>query len=181
MFLGIYWGGVVMLRMRVGCLKRLLREGVKGQKMLRERPWAVEWTFRMDGGTAEDSEGRGPDGFAVVLRGGGGAQVRLVVDAYWNPQAGDASGNSLKWEAEGEAPDSVYVPRRFDDGKEQRLILSNSPVSGFLMVSHAGAGEVPIVHMVKANPFEVEEDVDFQVEKLGNGRVEVKMTGVTNL
>jgi hypothetical protein len=171
-----------MLRMSVGCLKRLLREGVGGQKVLRERPWAVEWTFKMSGGIASDSEGEGADGFAIVMRGERGGQFRLVVDAYWNPQTGDQSGNSLKWESADGAPESVYVPHRFDDGKEQRLILSNSPVPGVMLVSHAGSADaVPVTYMVKENPFADEEDVEFDIEKLGNGDVTVDLSRSTFL
>lgn len=169
------------MKIRLSELRKIIREAVGGSKVLRERPWSIEWTFKLSGGTAEDSEGKGPDGFAVVLR-GGDRMARVVVDSYWNPQAGDTSGNSLKWEVDGYSVKSAYVPTRFDSGKEQRLIVSNSPVDGLIAVSHAGGSSVPpVVYLVVENPFGEEEDVTFEVEELGNGDVDVEMTSSTTL
>ena len=169
------------MKIRVSCLRRLVKEGIDGRKFLRERPWSVEHTFSMSGGDAEDSEGDAPDGFAIIIRGENGREARVVVDSYWNPQAGDQSGNSLKWEIDGETVESTYVPTRFDDGSEQKIIVSNSPIKGLLMISHCKKNEVPIVHMVVENPFEEQEDLEFESEPIGGGDVDVEMTGATNI
>ena len=168
------------MKIRLSQLRRLIREAVGGAKILRERPWAIEWTFKLSGGEAEDSEGVGPDGFAVVLR-AGDQVARVIVDSYWNPQAGDQSGNSLKWEVNGYVLKSAYVPIRFDSGKEQRLVISNSPVDGLLAISHAGGSTVPpVVYLVVENPFGEEDDMSFDVEKLGNSDMDVEMSSSVN-
>ena len=165
-------------------LRRLVREGIDGDRIIQERPWSVEHTFSLSGGIAADSEGEGPDGFAIVMTTESGATGRVVVDTYWNPQAGDQSGNSLKFEFGGEEVDggTTYVPIRFDDGKQHKLILSNAPVPGMLAISHVAPGtDVPIVYLVVPNPFGVDDDVEFSTEFLGNGDVGVKLTGHVNL
>lgn len=168
------------MKIRLSQLRRLIREAVGGAKILRERPWSIEWTFKLLGGSAEDSEGVGPDGFAVMLQ-SGERMARVIVDSYWNPQTGDQSGNSLKWEVDGQVYKSTYIPVRFDNGKEQRLIISNSPIDGLLAISHAGgSSSPPVVYLVVENPFNEEEDISFEVEKLGNGDVDVEMTSSVN-
>lgn len=163
-------------------LKKLVQESIEGDAILKERPWAVEYTFQLSGGTASDSEGQSPDGFAIVMKGDSGKTVKVVVDTYWNPSSGDESGNSLKLEVDGEVVDSTYVPARFDDGEQQRLVISNAPVSGMMTVAHAMDMESPpVIHLVTENPFAESEDVSFEVEVMGNGEATVEMTGHTNL
>jgi len=162
-------------------LRDLVRESLDKNRILKERPWSVEYTFKMSGGTAEDSEGQGPDGFFVTLKGESGKEVRVVVDAYWNPQSGDQSGNSLRIESDDTEEMSSYVPHRFDDGKEQRLIISNSPVSGIIAVSLAAAESPPVTYLVFPNPFDEDEDVDFNPDNLGNGTVDVKLKSYVNM
>lgn len=170
------------MKISAAALKNLIIESLGGNKMLKERPWSVEYSFTLSGGTAEDSEGKGPDGFAVSMMGDSGKLVRVVVDSYWNPQMGDKSGNSLKIEIDGHTTVDTYVPTKFDDGKEQRLIISNAPVPGFIAVSHAAnSSAVPVMYLVTQNPFEESEDVKFSIENLGNGESNVELTGFTNL
>jgi hypothetical protein len=172
------------MKIRKSALRNLIKEAVEGDRIVKERPWSVEHSFRLSGGTAEDSEGKGPDGFAVVLRGESGNEMRVVVDTYWNPQSGDSSGNSLRVEVNGEVVEGgeTYVPTRFDDGKQQFLIVSNSPTAGVVCVSHKSTeGSVPVVYLAIANPFEEEEDVEFEVENIGNGEADVKLTNHVNL
>lgn len=170
------------MKITQNALKSLLREAIGGSKILKERPWSVEYTFKLSDGTAEDSEGIAADGFAVMMTSDSGKLVRIIVDAYWNPQVGDKSGNALKIEVDGEVTAETYVPLRFDDGKEQRLIISNTPVSGLISVSHAaGSSKLPIVYLVTSNPFEESEDVDFDVEKLGNGKLDIELSNYTNI
>lgn len=162
-------------------LNKLIREAVEGDKIISERPWSVEFTFKLSGGSASDSEGEGPDGFAIVADDSAGTVARFIVDSYWNPQTGDSSGNSLKFEMNGAMGDSTYVPVKFDDGKKQRIIISNSPVEGLISVAHAHGTNVPVVYLVVKNPFSEGEDLEFSIENLGNGAADVKMTGHTNL
>lgn len=170
------------MKITQGALKNLLREAIGGNKIIKERPWSVEYTFKLSDGTAEDSEGVAPDGFAVSMTSEAGKLARIIVDTYWNPQAGDASGNALKFEVDGVVDAQTYVPVRFDDGKEQRLIVSNTPISGLISISHAaGSSKLPIVYLVVPNPFEESEDVDFDVEKLGNGKLDIELSNYTNL
>lgn len=169
------------MKLKVSALRKLLAEAIDQDKMLRERPWSVEYTFILSGGTAADSEGVGPDGFAIVMTGESGKVMRVVVDSYWNPTSGDESGNSLRIEYEGEKM-STYVPTRFDDGEQQLLTISNTPVPGIISVSHSATfSSIPIVYLVMTNPFDVEEDVEFAIETIGNGTADVKMTGHTNV
>ena len=172
------------MKITTGALKRLIRESIDGDRIIRERPWSVEYSFKLSGGSASDSEGEGPDGFAVVLTGESGREMRVVVDTYWNPQSGDQSGNSLRVEVDGDVPDGgeTYVPLRFDDGKEQFLTISNTPVSNMVTISHSPQGKSPpVVYLVVSNPFEGDEDLSFEVENLGNGDVDVKLTKHINL
>lgn len=163
-------------------LQKLIQESIKGSEILRERPWSVEYNFKLTDGTATDSEGVGPDGFAIVMTGDSGTTVRIVIDSHWNPNAGDESGNSLKLEVDGELVDSTYVPARFDDGKMQKLIISNAPVSGMMTVSHSPDLEsLTVVHLVVENPFAQGEDVSFDVETLGNGTADVELVNHVNL
>ncbi len=168
------------MKIRKTALSRLIKEAIDNDRIIRERPWSVEYSFRLSGGVASDSEGEGPDGFSIVMSGDSGSELRVTVDAYWNPQVGDQSGNSLK--ITGEEESSTYVPHRFDDGKEQFLTISNAPVPGLIAVSHAiSSDSTPIVHLVVPNPFGPDEDVNFDVETTGNGNAEVKIKRHTNL
>jgi hypothetical protein len=166
------------------CLRKLLREAIDDAKILPERPWSVEYTFSMSGGTASDSEGEAPDGFVVTMKGDSGLELQIVVDAYWNPSAGDQSGNSLKVMLDGEDLEdaSSYVPTRFDDGKKQRLIISNSPVGRSIVVSHApDEKSPPIAYLVFGNPFDDQEDVEFDADPIGNGEIDVELTNSVNV
>jgi hypothetical protein len=163
-------------------LKKIIKESLGGNKIIKERPWSVEYTFKLKGDGAEDSEGKSADGFAITMTSDSGSVMRIIVDSYWNPQVGDESGNSLKIEIDGYDSASTYVPTRFDDGKEQKLIVSNSPVPGLITVAHSSKqNSPPVVYLVTQNPFEEEEDVKFSVENIGNGDAEVEMTGFINL
>lgn len=164
-------------------LRSLIREAVGDDKIIAERPWTLEYEFTLSGGNASDSEGKGPDGFAVVMK-SGDLEARVVVDSYWNPQSGDASGNSLRLEVDGQPVEGAtsYVPTRFDDGKKQLLVISNAPVPGMIVVSHASSTDVvPVAYLVTRNPFDEGDDVEFEVEALGNGRSDVKFKRHVNL
>jgi hypothetical protein len=172
------------MKITTGALKRLIRESIDGDRIIRERPWSVEYSFKLSGGIASDSEGEGPDGFAVVLTGESGRELKVVIDTYWNPQSGDQNGNSLRVEVDGEVLDGgeTYVPTRFDDGKEQFLTISNSPVADVVTISHSPNGDSPpIVYLVFPNPFDDDEDLSFKVEKIGNGDSNVKLTKHINV
>ena len=169
------------MKITKGALKKLIREAIEGNDILPERPWSVEYEFKMSGGTASDSEGESPDGFSVSLEGQSGSRLEIVVDAYWNPQSGDQSGNSIKAVLDGEEMDSSYVPVKFNDGKSQRLLISNSPVKKVILVSHGASGKPPIAYLVIQNPFSDEDDIEFNVNSLGNGKVDVKMVDFINL
>lgn len=159
-------------------LKDLVREAVGKDRIIRERPWSVEHSFKLSGGVATDSEGdESPDGFSIVLTSESGKEVRIVVDTYWNPQNGDESGNALKVEFEDGTHMQTHVPTRFDDGKVQFITISNSPVPGIITVSHSpDKSTSPVTYLVFENPFEVDEDITFEPETLGNGKAQVKMT-----
>ena len=162
-------------------LRRLIKEAIEGDRIIPERPWSVEFSFKISGGIASDSEGQGPDGFSIVMRSESGREARVTVDTYWNPQAGDDSGNSLKFSS-GDVEESTYVPHKFDDGKEQLLTISNAPVSGMIAISHGVSGDsIPVVYLVVQNPFETDDDVDFDIETIGNGKSDVKLGRHVNL
>lgn len=162
-------------------IRKLILESIEGNDVVSERPWSVQYTFSLSKGTATDSEGAGPDGFAVVMS-SQDVVMKIMVDSYWNPQSGDQSGNSLKVEINDELIDTKYVPVKFDDGKDQKLLISNSPQTGIISVSHAGSdGDVPVVYAIVENPFPNQNDIEFNVENLGNGKIDVKITGFTNL
>jgi len=166
-------------------LKRLLKEAIKNDRIISERPWSVEYTFSMSGSSAEDSEGSSADGFSINMTSDSGVSMRIIVDSYWNPQQGDDSGNSLRVEVDGEEPEggSSYVPHKFDDGTKQRLVISNTPVAGVITVAHAiDEDSTPIVYLVFSNPFiKDDDDIEFEVEPLGNGDVDVELTNHVNL
>lgn len=170
------------MKIKIGRLRRIIREALGGSKIIRERPWSVEYTFKMSGGDASDSEGKSPDGFAIAMSSESGTIVRVIVDAYWNPQSGDSSGNSIQVEIDGYKVDESYVPVAFNNGKEQRLVISNSPKKGMIVVSHAGSSkDLPIPYLAVDNPFLETEDVKFDIENLGGGDVEVELSGHTNV
>ena len=163
-------------------LKKIIKESLGGNKIIKERPWSVEYTFKLKGDGAEDSEGKSADGFAITMTSESGNVTRVVVDSYWNPQTGDESGNSIKIEINGQNVEHAHVPTRFDDGKEQKLVISNSPVPGLITVAHSSRqNSPPVVYLITQNPFEEEEDVEFNTENIGNGDVEIEMTGFINL
>ena len=167
-------------------LRRLVKEAIDSNRIISERPWSVEYTFSMKGGNdaAEDSEGSSADGFAINMESESGTNLRVVVDSYWNPQTGDQSGNSIKVEMDGAVIEngSSYVPHKFDDGKIQKLLISNTPVSGILTISHAiDEDSLPIVYLAVPNPFDDDDDINFEVEVLGNGDVDVEMSKHVNI
>jgi hypothetical protein len=169
------------MKFKISALRKLFSEAINDDRLVSERPWSVEYAFSLSGGSASDSEGKGPDGFAIVMTGESGKIVKVIVDSYWNPTSGDESGNSLKIEYENEKM-STYVPTRFDDGKQQLLIISNTPVPGVITVSHSATlDDVPITYLIASNPFEIDEDVDFFIEQMGNGKADVKLTSHSNL
>lgn len=177
------------MKIAKSALRRFLREAVESDRILAERPWSVEYTFTMSGDAAEDSEGPSADGFAVVMKSEAGIVMRVVVDSYWNPQSGDQSGNSIKIEVDkGEGPSSptknsfAHVPHQFDDGTEQKLIISNSPVPGVICVSHSFDDLPPITYLAVSNPFHTDDDdISFEIEKLGSGDVKVELTDHVNI
>lgn len=162
----------------------MISEAIEKDRIIRERPWSVEYEFSLSDGSAEDSEGKGPDGFAVIMTGESGKIAKVVIDTYWNPNASDQSGNSLKFEVDGQTQENsqTYVPVRFDDGEKQMLIISNTPVQGLIAISHAHSDDdSPIVYLVVPSPFEGDEDVDFSIENLGNGLANVGQLRHTNM
>ena len=160
-----------------------MTEGLDGRKVLVERPWSVEYKFTLGEGEAEDSEGLGPDGWALVVTSSGGVELRVVVDTYWNPTSGDRSGNCLRIEVDGaEVEDGqAYVPTPMDDGKEHHLLLSNLPGGRVMAVGHCRRGEPVVIYHVFDCPFPEEEDLSFEVEEVGNGRAEVDRVGFVSL
>lgn len=170
------------MKISVAALRTLIRESIDKDRIIRERPWSVEYTFSMSGGAASDSEGEAPDGFAIVMKGDSDKEVRIVIDSYWNPQTGNTSGNELRVEGL-EQVVSTYVPIRFDSGEEQVIVISNSPVSGMITVAHGlnDKSSLPVVHLVFPSPFAGDEDVNFSSENLGAGDVDVKLTRHTNI
>jgi len=165
------------MRIRESALRSLIKESIKNTRIIKERPWTVEHIFSLSKGKASDSEGLGPDGFAIVLLGESGKTMRVIVDTYWNPQAGDQSGNSIKIEIDGKETVSTYIPAKLDTGKKQKILISNSPVQGLLVVSHCEElNSVPIAVLIVPNPFEVNEDVQFSVKNIGNGSIDVKLS-----
>jgi len=169
------------MKFKVSALRKLLIESIDQVRFIRERPWSIEYAFALTGGSAIDSEGLSPDGFAIVMKGESGKEMKVVVDTYWNPTSGDESGNSIRVEYEDEKM-STYVPTRLDDGEQQLLTISNTPIPGIITVFHSSNfSSIPIVYLVATNPFEMDEEVEFLIEKMGNGKAEVKLTGYTNL
>lgn len=162
-------------------LRKIIREAINSDRILPERPWTVEFSFKLSGGIASDSEGSGPDGFQISMKSHSGIEAKIIVDSYWNPQAGDSSGNSLKFSFD-QKETSSYVPHRFDDGKEQTIVLSNSPTAGVIAISHAISGDsLPIVYLVVPNPFKDDDNIDFDFETIGNGKADVKLRRRVNL
>ena len=172
------------MKITLAALRTLLREALEGDTILSERPWSVEVEFKLEGGDAVDSEGRGPDGFEVLMR-CGAVEASVVVDSYWNPQSGDASGNALRFQVGGETVGGgeTYVPVRFDDGRRQRLVVSNSPVAGMLTVAHTPDDSLPVVYLVVPTPFQEMDgdEIDFEVQALGEGEVDARIVDHVNL
>ena len=163
-------------------LKNLVREALESSKILRERPWTVEYTFSLSGGNASDSEGTSPDGFSIDLKTESEDSMSIVFDCYWNPQQGDKSGNSIKVILNDEVVASTYVPHRFDDGKKQKAIISNVVDGGVICVSHCKSErETPVTYLVVQNPFPNEQDISFEARSLGTGDVQVDMSDSVNL
>lgn len=178
------------MKITKSALRSLVREAIGADRIIRERPWSVMCSFKMSGGRASDSEGIAPDGFSVVMSGESGREMLVTVDSYWNPQAGDASGNSLKISTGGREVFSTYVPTRFDDGVTQYLIISNSPAQNAITISHAkNKNSVPIVYATVMNPFELNEDLEFSVAcqnpqdegGIGSGFVDARIVTHNNL
>ena len=172
------------MKITLSALRSLLREAIEGDEILSERPWTVVVEFKLEGGTAEDSEGVGPDGLEVVMS-SQDVEASVIVDTYWNPQSGDTSGNSLRFKAgaTAEVDSESYVPTRFDDGKQHRLFISNSPVARMLSIGHASGNSPPVVYLVVPSPFERTdgEDIDFEIRPLGDSKVTAKIVDHVNL
>ena len=169
------------MKLTTRALKKIIREAIENNDILAERPWSVEYEFKLTGGVATDSEGTSPDGFLVSLEGSSGDVMEIIVDSYWNPQTGDKSGNSIKASWNGEEVDSSYVPVKFNDGKAHRLVISNMPVQKMIFVSHSPAGKPPVIYLAANNPFADDEDIEFNVETIGNGTATVKLVDHINL
>lgn len=162
--------------------RKFIKEAIESDRIIKERPWSVEYTFTLSGGSADDSEGTAPDGFEIDLTSESGESVSVIVDSYWNPQNGDQSGNELRIESEGRVIDRTYVPVRFDDGNEQIIVISNSPVKDVITISHGLSGTVPIVYLSVKSPFTTDDDdIEFTVKKLGNGNADVELTDHANV
>jgi len=174
------------MRISKKALRRLVKEAIDSNRIISERPWSVEYTFKMKGGAqaAEDSEGPSADGFAINMESESGTKMRIIIDSYWNPQTGDQSGNSIKVEVDGSEVEggSSYVPHKFDDGKSQRIMISNTPVSGIVAISHAiDEDSLPIVYLTVPNPFDDDDDINFELDIIGNGEVDVEMSKHINI
>ena len=158
------------MKFRASALQALIRESLDTTRIVKDRPWAVEHEFVLTG-----KPGTKPDGFAIVLVGESGKTMRVLVDSNWDPQDGDQSDNTLKIEIDGQRPaaSSTYVPVKFDSNTKQKIIVSNSPVSGLLTVAHAATVDsVPIVLLAVKNPFDSNEDIEFFTKNLGQGHYE---------
>ena len=111
-------------------LRALIKEVVdtyEESALVCERPWIVKLPFTLSSsGGAEDAEGESSDGIKLALS-GETATVEVVVDTYWNPHAGDESGNSLVVYVDGEELIREYFPRKLDDDSEHVLLVSCSP------------------------------------------------------
>ena len=147
-------------------------------KLIKERPWAVECKFTLSGGSAYESEGLSADGFSIALSGESGKTMRILVDSYWNPHKGDESGNSIKVEIDGIQlkNTSSYVPVKFDSGLKQKIVISNSPVTGLIYIAYAKSEvDIPIVFLNVKNPFQIDEGVEFSTSNLGNGEYSTEL------
>lgn len=170
------------MKFSVNCIRQLVKEAATG-RLIVERPWSVEIEFRLSGGKATDSEGYGPDGFQVVLRDDDGNEAAVVVDTYWNPQAGDTSGNQLYATVDGKRITSnAYVPTKLDDGKPQRLVISNSPKLGAIVVSHCEKGGTPIAYLAFRQIFAKDSSINVSCHGLGDSdKLTWKIVSSTNL
>lgn len=171
------------MKIKLSQLRRLIREEITKNAILVERPWSARFDFRMKGGDAADSEGTGPDGVKISLRAGSIA-LEIVADSYWNPQNGDTSGNELRAIVDGQVVNRSYVPIRFDNGKKQSIVISNSPVERVLSVSHSLAGSTPIMYLTLAVPFEMNEPIKFDcgpLMKKGEDSTQCKMIELISL
>lgn len=169
--------------MSIKTLRFLIREELKKNLILSERPWAAEFHFKMKGGTAEDSEGIGPDGLKFIFN-CGEQELKVVLDSYWNPQSGDSSGNELKIYVNDVLKARSYVPVRFDDGKFQTLIVSNSPVENKISFSHGYVDDVPIYYLCVSNPFEKSKPIKMKHSSLmskGQKSTYCELVNVTNV
>ena len=148
-------------------------------RLIKERPWAAECKFTLSGGIAYESEGLSADGFVIALYGESGKTMRVIIDSYWNPQKGDQSGNSIKVEIDGIQLKNIssYVPIKFDSGIKQKIIISNSPVTGLIYIAYAKSEvDIPIVFLSVKNPFKIDESVGFSTSNLGNGEYSAELS-----
>jgi hypothetical protein len=167
------------MKIKGSVLKSILREIAAGGPIVTERPWSIESEFVLGGGVASDSEGLGPDGVQLTLMGSMGSRMTVDIDTYWNPHKGDQSGNSIKIDTGAERMTS-YVPFKMDDGRPQRLIVSNSPVQSLIAVSHAPSRhESPVLILVVRNPFNDTEQISPSWKNLGNGTAAAKIVKLT--
>ena len=150
----------------------------KTPRLIKERPWAVECKFSLSDGIAYESEGLSADGMVISLSGESGKTMNVIVDSYWNPHKGDESGNSLKVQIDGIDLKDVtsYVPVKFESGVGQKIVISNSPVTGLIYIAYAKSeNDIPIVFLNVKNPFKINEGVKFSTKNLGNGEYEAEL------
>ena len=72
------------MKISVKALYALLRESIQNNRIISERPWAVEYTFTLSGKSAEDSEGSSADGFSIDMTSSSGTTSgnhRLVLES----------------------------------------------------------------------------------------------------
>ena len=63
-----------------------------------------------------------------------------------------------------------------------KLIISNAPVGGMIAVSHSTSQiDPPIMLLVVPTPFKMSRDIQFDIEPMGNGDVDAKITRHINL
>lgn len=170
------------MKFSIGCIRKIVKESMREDRLVAERPWSIEVEFKLSGGKAADSEGVSPDGFQIMLRDEDGNEASVVVDTYWNPQAGDTSGNQMYAVVNGQRVGSTYVPTRFDDGKSQTIVVSNSPSLGAIVVSHARKGEAPVAYLAFGAQLALNSSVEVTCEPLGDSeKLDCKVTNRTNL
>lgn len=141
--------------------------------LLVERPWLVTLPFSMKGsGGAMDSDGESLDGITLLV-GGRKTMISITADTYWNPRAGDESGNSFVVTINEKEVAREHFPRKLDDGTEHTLFLSNSPWDEMM---YAGVDGFVICSM--KNPFPDQEPLEIDWEPVSDAdRSKIKCSG----